>query len=78
MRDITAISLFRHIAVKFLIDDREFLSRQHACIFIIGPETVVIEQIFAPVIGADEGNLPICAKIGKAALMRTNGAFAGG
>ncbi len=80
MRHFLAFGLLFHVAVQLMVDDRQLLPCQHGGVFVIRTKAVVIEQVFAPVIRADEGEIfPRHPQLfGQLPLFRADCAFARG
>ncbi len=79
MRHADRLGFARHGAVELLVDDLQLVAGQAAGIAAGRAEAVIVEQIFAPDIRADQGEVgPGDAQLGRQmALIAAHGALAG-
>jgi len=75
-----ALGLARHVAVEFLIDDRQLVGGECAGVLVRVAERTVVEQVLAPDVRADHGEVaPRHAELGREpALQRPHRALARG
>ena len=57
MGDPSALGLLGHVAIELLVDDPELVAGQGAGVSAGFAQAVVFEQIFAPDVGADQGEI---------------------
>src|SRR5208283_702324 len=80
VRDAAALGLARHVTVEFLVDNLHLVSGARRAVLVVGPQGAVIEQLFAPDVWTDDGEVaPTHAELaGERSLQRPQGAFSRG
>src|SRR5664279_5358292 len=51
---MSALGLARHVTVKFLVDDLQFLAGEGAAVFVGFAQTCIVEKLLPPDIRTDE------------------------